>query len=365
MNTILAIRKEQLPDNIKELKNFIIIGEGVLKAHRLQLNTIKKIGTTQNYYNAKLYDGQRVAEIVLEAQGKLGEVLGETVKKDGIKIKGGSSQSTALPSLPHTITKKESHIAQSIARNPEIVIEVIERAKDNREIPTTREVLEEIQIQAKEEKKQQIINSYLQKAEDYKPDDSIQILEGDFREVTKQFEDNSIDHIMTDPPYKKEFISLWSDLSKIAERILKPGGFCVVYAGQCFLPEEIKRLGEHLEYYWIVALLHTYRLMVEMRNIGNYYRTVLVFRKTPAQKHRYITDVVQPTPKEKDLHPWQQGEGEMDELLEKFTHPGDLILDPFAGSGTTLASCLKNKRRCIGIELEKENCQIIKGRLTK
>ena len=365
MNNILAIRKEQLPDNIKDLKNFIIIGEGVLKTHKLRLNTIKKIGMAQDYYNTKLYDGQRVGEIVLEAQGKLGKVLEETVQKNGIKIKGGSSQKTALPSLPPDITKKESYIAQSIARNPGIVREVIERTRDNREIPTTREVLEEIQTQRKEQKKQEIIDFYKQRAGEYSNNGSIEIIQGDFREVSKQFPDNHFDHIVTDPPYKKEFLPLRSDLSRIAARILKPGGFCVVYTGQCFLPEEIQRLGEHLEYYWVVALLHTYRLMVEMRNIGNYYRTVLIFRKTPTQKHRYITDVVQPTPKEKDLHPWQQSEGEMDELLEKFTHPGDLILDPFAGSGTTLVSCLKNKRRCIGIELEKENCQIIKGRLRK
>ncbi len=141
----LIIRKEQLPDNIEGLKNFIIIGEGVLKAHKLQLNTIKKIGTAQDYYNAKLTDGQKVAEIVLEAQGKLGKVLEGIDKK---KSYTGFSKRNSV--MPPTITKKESYIAQSVMKNPEVVKEVIERAKENKEIPTTREVLEEIQIRIKQ-----------------------------------------------------------------------------------------------------------------------------------------------------------------------------------------------------------------------
>lgn len=143
----LTIPKEQLPDNITELKKFIIIGEGVLKAHRSQLQTIKKVGVAHNYYNAKLTDGQRVAEIVLEAQGKLGKVLEETVKPRGNTSLGYQGRTKTLPP---TITKKESHIAQSISRNPELVQEVVERAKENKEIPTTREVLEEIQIRIKQ-----------------------------------------------------------------------------------------------------------------------------------------------------------------------------------------------------------------------
>jgi site-specific DNA-methyltransferase (adenine-specific) len=37
-------------------------------------------------------------------------------------------------------------------------------------------------------------------------------------------------------------------------------------------------------------------------------------------------------------------------LLEKFTKPGDVVLDPFAGSGSTGVACLKAGRRCILIE---------------
>lgn len=75
--------------------------------------TIEKIGVAQNYYNAKLYDGQEIAEIVLDAQGKLGKILSDIPKK---RDKQSSTRRTSLPSLPLSITKKESHIAQSVAK---------------------------------------------------------------------------------------------------------------------------------------------------------------------------------------------------------------------------------------------------------
>lgn len=77
--------------------------------------------------------------IVLEAQGKLGKILEATemLGRGGGDIKSPSAKGRRLSEFG--LTKKESHIAQSIAKNPEIVREVIERAKVQKEIPTARE----------------------------------------------------------------------------------------------------------------------------------------------------------------------------------------------------------------------------------
>ena len=45
------------------------------------------------------------------------------------------------------------------------------------------------------------------------------------------------------------------------------------------------------------------------------------------------------------------------------TPDGGMILDPFAGSGTTLLAAQQLGRRCIGVELTKHNCEIAKSRL--
>jgi len=47
---------------------------------------------------------------------------------------------------------------------------------------------------------------------------------------------------------------------------------------------------------------------------------------------------------------WQKPLKLIERLLLPFTDEGDIILDPFLGSGTTALWCAKNKRNCIGIE---------------
>ncbi len=51
------------------------------------------------------------------------------------------------------------------------------------------------------------------------------------------------------------------------------------------------------------------------------------------------------------LHPTQKPVGLMAELVRDFTNPGDRILDPFMGSGTTGVACVQEGRRFIGIEI--------------
>ena len=52
-----------------------------------------------------------------------------------------------------------------------------------------------------------------------------------------------------------------------------------------------------------------------------------------------------------------------DWFIRLFTEPGDLVLDPFAGSGSTLAAAQKLERRAIGIEINPEYCALMRERL--
>ena len=62
-------------------------------------------------------------------------------------------------------------------------------------------------------------------------------------------------------------------------------------------------------------------------------------------------------------HPTQKPAELMRRLIRFFTQPGDVILDPFAGSGTTLVAARDTGRRAIGIEREERWCELAVQRL--
>ena len=69
--------------------------------------------------------------------------------------------------------------------------------------------------------------------------------------------------------------------------------------------------------------------------------------------------------KEKLGHPTQKSFKLMKEIVSIHTNPGDLILDPFMGSGSTGEAALKCNRRFMGIELDNNYYEMAKKRLEK
>jgi len=67
-----------------------------------------------------------------------------------------------------------------------------------------------------------------------------------------------------------------------------------------------------------------------------------------------IWTVPAPGPEEKTFgkHPTQKPVALIERCLLASTHEGDLVLDPFLGSGTTAIACIRLKRGCVGIELD-------------
>jgi ParB-like chromosome segregation protein Spo0J len=207
--------------------------------------------------------------------------------------------------------------------------------------------------------------------------------QGDFREVTKDIPNNSVDLIFTDPPYDKLSLPLYKDLGKLAQRVLKEGGSLVTYLGQHILPETISHLLEDddgnnnkLQYRWIFAIEHTGNLTAyHASKIFVKWKPLLWFTKgdkisqiAPCNSYvgNYIYDCIKSIPPEKAFHEWEQSTKEAEYLISKLA-PGEnigVVLDPMMGSGTTGVAALKLNRKFIGIEKEQEKFKIAEARLT-
>lgn len=175
----------------------------------------------------------------------------------------------------------------------------------------------------------------------------------DFR--NSDISENSIDLILTDPPYPGEFLPLWKDLADFAFKVLKPSGFLVAYSGQYHLPKVFELLSGNLEYVWTMCLeMKGSTQLVNARNIMCAWKPILIYCKPPFVK-KPLYDVISSPQGEKELHEWQQSEGGARKLIELFSKEGDTILDPFSGAGTFPKVAYEMKRKAIGIEIEKDS----------
>ena len=186
---------------------------------------------------------------------------------------------------------------------------------------------------------------------------TVQIHTGDFREVLATLPPESVDAIITDPPYLAEFIRLLEPLSQHAARLLKPHGVLVVMTPHLHLHDYLTELGKHLKYRWICAyIMDGSKASVSAARIGVAWKPLLVYVRRDARDLRFIpSDTFYGAQKtddglEKAYHSWQQSLGGFVDIVQRFTEPGETVLDPFLGSGTTGVACLRLNRRFVGCD---------------
>lgn len=167
----------------------------------------------------------------------------------------------------------------------------------------------------------------------------------------------SVDWIVTDPPYPKEHLSLFDTLGKVAAHVLRPGGALFVMVGQSYLPEIIQKLGEHLSYHWAIAYLTPGGQSPQIfpRKVNTFWKPVLSFTKGE-YAGPWIGDVVRSETNDNDKqhHHWGQSESGMADLMRRFVKPGETILDPFLGGGTTGVTALRLGCRFIGYDVDQQ-----------
>lgn len=310
-------------------------------------------------------------EIKIRAQRAGGLILQKMPKNKGAAATATRSHDgTALPPTlaDLEISKNDSSRWQAIASIPEVELEayIVETKAESSKLSTNgvvtlaKKKASGIAKDAARKEKQQT------RIESSDPHTDSVLWQGDMREVGSRIADNSVDLIVTDPPYPFEYIERFSDLSALAARVLKPGALCCVYSGQMFLPEVIARLSENLTYIWALAIKHAggnQRIWKVNLNAG--WKPVLLYVKPPLDVYWDSFIDITSGAREKDDHPWQQAEAEAAYFIEHLCPTDGLVLDPFAGSGTVLQAAQRLSRRYIGIEINPDTVETAERKLSK
>lgn len=224
----------------------------------------------------------------------------------------------------------------------------------------------------------------------YYQDDAVTLYLGDCREVMAGMNDASVASVLTDPPYTERTHSKARSLTAgaITEGITT---FAAITDEDLrAIMAECGRVAER----WVVATMD-YRHAVEFdqnppaglkcQRVGVWVKTNPTPQITgdrPAQgweaiaymhrakgrsrwngggKHgNYVTKIAAP-----EGHPTAKPLSILEDWVAMYSDPGETVLDPFAGSGTTLRAAKNLGRKAIGIELDERYCDLIARRLSQ
>ena len=181
----------------------------------------------------------------------------------------------------------------------------------------------------------------------------------------------SIDWIITDPPYVRNSLNVFKGLIELAEYSLKEEGGMIVMTGQKYIPEIFKLMKSNsVHYCWMLAYLmldeNTKKSVNKDIHAENYWKPLFLFRKD-CSKQKKFKDIIR-CPKDnndKKYHPWGQNIKAFEEIIEMMTDKDDFILDPFMGGGTTLLAALNKKRKFIGFDIDQNYVQIVNERIIR
>ena len=237
---------------------------------------------------------------------------------------------------------------------------------------------------------------------------------GDCLEVMKTIEDNSIDAIITDPPYGTtackwdsiiDFELMWGQVN----RIIKPNGAIVLFGSEPFSSALRMSNIKNYKYDWIwdkkrcTGFLNAKKQPLRNNEtISVFYKKQPTYNPQPYKKNttgnmgkskEHQTDnygkyyqvdndnsnefgyprtlltqipVINNLSKDKSgLHPTQKPILLMEYLIKTYTNENETVLDFTMGSGSTGVACVNTNRNFIGIEQDDKYFQIAKDRIEK
>jgi 16S rRNA G966 N2-methylase RsmD len=298
----------------------------------------------------------RARYTVERAFGQLLEQRTPGIERAG---RGKGSSTDPLPSLADMGVDK--HLAHSLRRLAEIPGDVFDAALDERDRQINargrREPVQAIARRMTATSEREAIQAAAVASMPVLVSDRYQLIHDDM-ETTTAIEPESVDHIICDPPYPREFLPCFGHLARRAQEWLKPGGSLVVMSGQSYLPEVLAALSSSgLTYRWTFAYLTPGQSpQLLHRHVNSNWKPVFWFTKgNVAKELPWSSDTILSTANDKRFHHWGQSESGMIGIVELTSLQGQIVLDPFCGGGATGVAAIGLGRRFVGMDID-ETC---------
>jgi site-specific DNA-methyltransferase (adenine-specific) len=193
-----------------------------------------------------------------------------------------------------------------------------------------------------------------------------EIITGDCRDLAKEIPDHSVDLIFTDPPYLKEYLPLYDWLFQEAVRLLKFDGFLMTYIGGFWKDHLMASARKHLEFFWdFTSWEKGNSPIIWPRRVISRCKSILCYRivGSEAMPRMNVLGLWRSVEADKRFHVWGQEESAARYYIDCFSKPGDLVLDPFCGGGTTPAMSKILGRNYIAFENDWVTADVARARV--
>lgn len=202
------------------------------------------------------------------------------------------------------------------------------------------------------------------------------IHEGDAARILAALPEHSLDLIVTDPPYLVNYCDrdgrrLRNDdnpdgvlpVFDPMARAMKPDSYAICFAGWSALPRFSQA--------WDAAGLRIVGQFVwakdysSRRGFAEYrHETAYLLAKgRPAKPSRPLPSVMEWVYSGNRRHPTEKAVEIIAPLIRCFSKPGDLVCDPFSGSGSTAVAAALNGRRYLGMDIDPQHVATAQARL--
>jgi DNA modification methylase len=204
------------------------------------------------------------------------------------------------------------------------------------------------------------------------------IMRGDCIQVMRQMPANSVDFILTDPPYLVNYRdrsgrSIQNDVNadwlkpamREACRVLKMNRVAVMFYGWTRV-DTFFAAWKDAGFQPVGHIVFRKAYSSKSRFLSYQHEQAFLLAKgRPPLPKQPLADVMDMPYSGNKLHPTQKPVEALAPLVRSFTLQGELVLDPFAGSGSSCAAAILTGRRYIGIELDAEYVHQARARLER